>query len=399
MANPYHSEATSLVRSHWPEATRPVGEMKCCCCDGEYDTACQQIARLQAQLKDHRRHLRYQVGDMLDDCLVMLADGHDQVMSTMIKDLRDVVGSGCVREDMESDYQEQNDHPLTYLSYTLELSLPATTALACADRDTLEELAIKVARQQTRMKEAEASAQGNRQRDDCPRARKPEGNRSSIMPDDVADNLGSGDSSGSVFTCDPYRAGTTEEFMDRAAEQTRRSVESCRRRTYLEVPYGEKDIAKAYGAKWDPQRRKWFADSEFDLPALSKWQPCKFDSVELKDVASSSLGGKPVKLEPIAADSYNDWYQSEGKCLEVTQVEPSAPSEATTGYAVSTHVWLTILLLPVVSALCYLNEVVRLACTPRMAQKPTVAGHLAFCTAPVESVEQASNRFSRQTSS
>ena len=112
--------------------------MKCCCCDGEYDTACQQIARLQAQLKDHRRHLRYQVGDMLDDCLVMLADGHDQVMSTMIKDLRDVVGSGCVREDMESDYQEQNDHPLTYLSYTLELSLPATTALACADRDTLE---------------------------------------------------------------------------------------------------------------------------------------------------------------------------------------------------------------------------------------------------------------------
>ena len=107
-----------------------------------------------------------------------------------------------------------------------------------------------------------------------------EANRSSIVQDDVTDTLGSGDSSGSVFTCDPYRAGTTEEFMDRVAEQTQRSVESCRRRTYLEVPYGEKDVAKAYGAKWDPQRRKWFADSEFDLPALSKWQPCKFGSVE-----------------------------------------------------------------------------------------------------------------------
>ena len=252
MANPFHSGATDLVRSCWPEVTRPVGKMECCCCGGEYSAAGQQIARLQAQLKDHRRHLYYQVGDMLDDCLVMLADGHDQVMSATIKDLRDVVGSGCVREDMESDYQEQNDHPLTYLSYTLELSLPATTALACADRDTLEELAIKVARQQTRMKEAEASAQGNRQRDDCPRAVTPaqaEANRSSIVPDDVADTLGSGDSSGSVFTCDPYRAGTTEEFMDRASEQTQWSVESYRRRTYLEVPYGEKDIAKAYGAK------------------------------------------------------------------------------------------------------------------------------------------------------
>ncbi len=95
-------------------------------------------------------------------------------------------------------------------------------------------------------------------------------------------------------------------------------------------------------------------------------------------MASSSFGGKPVKLEPIAVDSYNDWYQPDGKCLEATQVEPSAPSEATTGYAVSTHVWLTILLLPVVSALCYLNEVVRLACTSRMALEPTVAGHLAF---------------------
>ena len=35
MANPYRTEATSLVRSCWPEATRPVGEMKFCYCGGE----------------------------------------------------------------------------------------------------------------------------------------------------------------------------------------------------------------------------------------------------------------------------------------------------------------------------------------------------------------------------
>ena len=358
LVNPFHLGESFPCCS---EVTSPVGKMLCCGCDGESDASGQRIARIQAQLKDHRRHLSYQVGDMLDDCQVMLADGHDQVMSAMINDLQDVVGRGCVREDMESDYQEQNDHPLTYLSYTLELSLPTTTTLACVDRDTLKELATKVARQQTRMKEAEASAQGSRQRDDCPRTVTPlqaEANHTSIMP-------GNGAS-------DPYKTGTTDEFMDLSAEQTRRSVESCRRRTYLEVPDGERDIAKSYGAKWDPQRRKWFADSEFDLPALSKWQPRSFGSIK------GDMQMFQVKPEPVATDPYDNWHQPDGECLEATQAEPPAPSEATTGYAMSTHSWLTLLLLPLVSALCSLNEVGRLAFPSRMAQKPTVTAHLAF---------------------
>jgi hypothetical protein len=92
------------------------------------------------------------------------------------------------------------------------------------------------------------------------------------------------------------------------------------------------------------------------------------------NVASSSSGDNPVKLGRID----DSWYHSDGKHLEATQVEPSPPSEAATGHAVSTQVWLTLLLLPVFSALCPLNEVVRLACTSRMALEPTVAGHLAF---------------------
>ena len=99
----------------------------------------------------------------------------------------------------------------------------------------------------------------------------------------------------------------------------------------MEVPYGEKDIAKAYGAKWDPQRRKWFADSELDLPALSKWQPCNFGSIKC------DMQMFQVKPEPIAIDSYDDWHQPDGECLEATQVEPSVPSKAATGYAVSTR--------------------------------------------------------------
>jgi hypothetical protein len=132
---------------------------------------------------------------------------------------------------------------------------------------------------------------------------------------------------------------------------------------------------------------------------------------KLWNVASSSSGGNPVKLEPVAVDSDGDWYQSDGERLEVTQVEPSVPiefmmidlqprtseamfdmhvspmsevednlarSDRETPYVVSTHVWLMLLLLPEFSASCYLNDVVKLACTSRMALEPTVVDQLAF---------------------
>ena len=92
------------------------------------------------------------------------------------------------------------------------------------------------------------------------------------------------------------------------------------------------------------------------------------------NVANSSSGDNPDKLGRID----DSWYHSDGKHLEATQVEPSPPSKSATGHAVSTQVWLTFLLLPGFGALCPLNEVVKLACTSRMALEPTVASHLAF---------------------
>ena len=135
--------------------------MKSFCNNGKYEAShhvehIKQMASLQTQLRDHQRHLHYQVGDKLDDCLVMLADGHDQVMNAMIKELRDIVNSGHARRDMEPRYQEQDDHPLTRLSHALQLSTSATTSLACTDKATLEELTNKVARQQARIAAAES---------------------------------------------------------------------------------------------------------------------------------------------------------------------------------------------------------------------------------------------------
>ena len=33
-------------------------------------------------------------------------------------------------------------------------------------------------------------------------------------------------------------------------------------KTYLNVPYAQKDYAKAHGAKWDREMKKWYVESD-----------------------------------------------------------------------------------------------------------------------------------------
>lgn len=40
---------------------------------------------------------------------------------------------------------------------------------------------------------------------------------------------------------------------------------------YLNVPYEQKDWAKRRGAKWDPERKQWYADERKKYINLSKW--------------------------------------------------------------------------------------------------------------------------------
>lgn len=43
------------------------------------------------------------------------------------------------------------------------------------------------------------------------------------------------------------------------------------RRIWLDVPYAEKDEAKAHGARWDPQVRRWYAPRS-GIPELARWK-------------------------------------------------------------------------------------------------------------------------------
>ena len=45
--------------------------------------------------------------------------------------------------------------------------------------------------------------------------------------------------------------------------QNRRNIRRIIMRLYLNVPYSEKDEAKALGAKWNVKAKKWYTDLEF----------------------------------------------------------------------------------------------------------------------------------------
>lgn len=44
-------------------------------------------------------------------------------------------------------------------------------------------------------------------------------------------------------------------------------------KTYLSVPFAQKDAAKALGAKWDAANKKWYVPENKDITLFAQWQP------------------------------------------------------------------------------------------------------------------------------
>jgi hypothetical protein len=44
-------------------------------------------------------------------------------------------------------------------------------------------------------------------------------------------------------------------------------------RVYLDVPFAEKNDAKALGAWWDPARKQWYVPRHVSAAAFSRWLP------------------------------------------------------------------------------------------------------------------------------
>ncbi len=64
---------------------------------------------------------------------------------------------------------------------------------------------------------------------------------------------------------------------------------------YLNVPFAQKDEAKALGARWDAINKKWHVSADKDMTLFAKWQA---ESGAVKSPvlkASSSKIGSPSK--------------------------------------------------------------------------------------------------------
>jgi len=51
--------------------------------------------------------------------------------------------------------------------------------------------------------------------------------------------------------------------------KTEEEAKAWMTRVYLNVPFDEKDVAKSHGAKWDPEKKKWWVQEM--KPELEKY--------------------------------------------------------------------------------------------------------------------------------
>jgi hypothetical protein len=56
---------------------------------------------------------------------------------------------------------------------------------------------------------------------------------------------------------------------------------------FLNVPYAEKDEARALGARWNPGKKRWYVPNGVALDAFGKWMPKEGEA------AAAGGSGKP----------------------------------------------------------------------------------------------------------
>jgi hypothetical protein len=65
---------------------------------------------------------------------------------------------------------------------------------------------------------------------------------------------------------------TTSITLQDIVEWYKSTTSLCKENIYLQVPFSEKDIVKALGARWDTDKKKWYViNTSFNREKFSKW--------------------------------------------------------------------------------------------------------------------------------
>lgn len=62
-------------------------------------------------------------------------------------------------------------------------------------------------------------------------------------------------------------------------------------KNYLNVPYAQKDTAKALGTKWDAAYKKWYVPAGKDISLFAQWQT---ESAPLESLTKSTRTQSPA---------------------------------------------------------------------------------------------------------
>jgi len=81
-------------------------------------------------------------------------------------------------------------------------------------------------------------------------------------------------------------------------------------RLWLDVPFAKKDEAKALGARWDPQARRWYA-TQATMTALQRWAALPDIPTPLPGEDRTFGGGLFVDLVPTSC-----WFTNVRSCVE-----------------------------------------------------------------------------------
>lgn len=71
----------------------------------------------------------------------------------------------------------------------------------------------------------------------------------------------------------PAAPAPTPNFLSQFQQSAPAPAKVASEPVYLDVPYDQRDAVKAYGARWDGERKKWFVPAGSDLAAFSRWLP------------------------------------------------------------------------------------------------------------------------------
>ncbi|KWN79242.1 hypothetical protein WM24_27370 [Burkholderia ubonensis] len=74
-------------------------------------------------------------------------------------------------------------------------------------------------------------------------------------------------------------------------------------RTYLKVPYAERDVAKGLGARWDGQRKSWYVPPGAELAPFEKWPVVPTPAVAVKAEAPAASTDGATLSQPSEEDA------------------------------------------------------------------------------------------------